>query len=388
MRPQLIKSLCASLFLTSACADEPCLDAEAHAASGFAPGELVWEQLFEARTDDAALDLAVDRCTGELAVTGQLWTNEWQQTMDLWVARLDHQGTPRWDLFMHHRWDDVGSAVAFADDGSNIVAGTSEFGPYPGSAVRAGWLGRFDPEGRERWYLRLELDKYNTWFSALAVDGDRIYVASRHLHEHLWDESAFARAYDGDGKLLWVHEDIGLANPEAVFVLDDGDPLFVANPDKGILLLRLSPDGELRDRTSITEHWITAGAAALTPERELVMANSTNDSSILKLELDGTLVWELALDTDEHPYDLDVAADGAIYVAGYDGENNLVGRPWVAVLEPDGSRRWSTTLERTGIARTTAIGPFGDLFAAGHVEAAPAAPGEDNDDIWIARFAG
>jgi hypothetical protein len=385
MRPGVI--LCLALVLT-ACADERvCLDAEARTGPELAPGELVWEQRFEARTDDWASELAVDRCTGELAVTGTLWTNEWKQTHDLWLARLDHAGTPDWDLFMHHQWDDQGSAVAFADDGSIVVAGTSQFGCCPGSALQAGWLGRFARDGHERWHVRLELEEHNTWLDALVVDGDRIYVAGRHLHEHLWNESAFARAYDGDGKLRWIHEDLGLAFSEAVFVLENGDPLFVANPDKDVLLLRFSPDGELRDRTLITDYWITASAAVLTPERELVVANSANESSIFKLELDGTLVWELALDPDETPYDLDVAPDGAIYVSGYDGENNHYGHPWVAVLEPDGSRRWSVTLEHTGIARTTAVGPFGDLFAAGHVEVEPLTSGEENDDIWIARFA-
>jgi hypothetical protein len=372
--------------LAAGCSDSnACLAFDAGAGS--AAGELVFEQLFADGTHDLAREIAVDPCTGDVAVTGYLWSNEAGADRNLWVAALNHEGTPRWDLQVHHVFDDAGRAVAIADDGSLIVAGTSEFGEFPGSAFDAGWLARFDADGSERWRLRVEVDDYHTRFGALALDRDRIYVTDTRQHWTL-STTAIARAYTLDGELLWRREDQSVNVLRNVFVLDGGELLLLGTRDESLLLQRLSREGELRDEVLVADIRPNSDAAVLTPEQDLVVVHSINQSAISRLRLDGTRIWDIALDPDEHPYDLDVADDGAIYVSGYDGADTGVGHPWVAVLEGDGTRRWSTTVAREGIADAVAVGPQGDLFTAGHVDVTPAVPGGRNQDIWIARFGG
>lgn len=374
-----------ALSLVAGCSDSgACLELDTDGGSGVGSGVLVWEQLFADGTDDVVRDLAVDPCTGRVAVTGRLWTNDYRFTQDIWVAHLAHDGAPSWDLRVNHVFHDRGIALAIADDGSLIVAGISEFGEYPGNALDAGWLARFDADGSERWRLREQFEDHDTRFGGLALDGDRIYLADTRQYSTL-RTSAVARAYTLSGERLWLREDQDGSVLRNVFVLDDGEPLFLGERDDSLLLQRLSRDGELRAEL-LVDIRPSSSAAVLTPEQDLLVGHGTNPGMISKISLDGAPIWSLALGPDEHLSDIDVAADGAIYVGGFDRSNNLAGRPWVAVLEPDGSRRWSTIVAHTGIVFAIAVGPRGDLFAAGRVDATPAAPGEHNDDIWIARF--
>lgn len=386
LRDRVNRLLWASLTavaLMSGCTDSrECIAGEARVGPTVASGEMVWEQLFTGLSHDAVDGLAVDPCSGDVGVTGRLWTNKWiPEQRNLWVARLDHDGTPRWDHSVHYKWDDYGLAVAFAADGSMIVAGVSQVGRYPGTAVNAGWLARYDPEGRRRWRVRDELEDEQVSFEVLAVDGDRIFVAGG------WGSTGSARAYDLDGELQWIHQDDNLSFRFTIgaFVLADGDPLFISNRNKSLILLRLARDGGFLERVLVPELETSTRTVTLTPDQRLLIAHQ---GSIWEIALDGTIRSEIVLEREAHLglIRFEVAADGTIYVAGSDLSNDEP-QPWVAVFEPDGSLRWSTVVDRSGRARYVAIGPLGDLFAAGYVEAQPAAPDERNHDLWFARFA-
>jgi hypothetical protein len=104
------------------------------------------------------------------------------------------------------------------------------------------------------------------------------------------------------------------------------------------------------------------------------------------MSLAGEADWTVELDADAVPLALALPQD-AIFVAGYRAPE-LVSQPWLGAYELDGRLRWSVTLDRIGIAQALAVGPSGDAYLAGVLDAPPPEPGENNVDIWIARVGG
>lgn len=107
----------------------------------------------------------------------------------------------------------------------------------------------------------------------------------------------------------------------------------------------------------------------------------------LSLGFDGRVLREAGL--VEGPNDLALGLGGDVYLVG---DRNLGGSEWfpcVTRLDRDFARVWEYVHARPGLARSVAVGPSGDAFVTGRVEAPPVDGASElpNYDVWIARFA-
>jgi hypothetical protein len=383
----------------SACGEDSrvCLTPTAM-VSGEPSGALVWEEMFAATEQDFGRGIAVDACDGRVAVGGSVQPRVIHGTSDIWIGALTHDGEPLWDRRIHEIFSEGVGSLAFTADGGLLAAGASELGPYIGSDIDAGWLGRFTPEGAESWRAHLvedaeEHDRVDSyWFADVVVAPDgRIFLAGTQSDIYL-NRYALAAAYDPLGEPLWTairddnRERSGLY---AVSVLPGGDILFAGRyeapitGDPSVLLQRFSADGELLDDRVVAGLPRSIGAYAFTPTSLLL----AGDEWIGELQFDGQLLREAPI--AEQPSDLAPGLDGDIYMVGgrYVGAGMQL--PWVARLDRELARVWHYEHDRPGHASAVVVGPSGDAFVTGSVEAPPLGEASNfsNNDIWIARFA-
>lgn len=366
----------------------------AAADSGAPSGAVVWQEAFTATESDIGKAIAVDACDGRVAVGGSVRPRVVNGDADLWIGALSHAGEPLWDTRIHERFDEAAGAVRFDADGALLVAGVSQVGSYDGSDIDAGWLARFEAPGGESWRVRLEETAeerdVSYRFAAVAVAPDgRIFVAGARVR--LYDSSALAAGYDFAGELLWtavLEDDSSSSELTAVAVLPGGEVLFVGNhyvpatDASSLLQRRFSADGGLLDERLVAGTG-PVNAAEFTPS-SLVVADR---GRVVELGFDGRVLREAGL--VEGPNDLALGLGGDVYLVG---DRNLGGSEWfpcVTRLDRDFARVWEYVHARPGLARSVAVGPSGDAFVTGRVEAPPVDGASElpNYDVWIARFA-
>ncbi len=392
---------CVAVLAACQEADSECLTV----AASTRPGELVWEEAFTAKSGDSGRAIAVDRCSGRVAVGGAIDAHDIVGS-DIWLGALSHDGEPIWDRAIHEKFSEHVSALAFDGDGSLLVAGTTDLGPYTGSNHRAGWLGRFDEEFAEQWRVHgLADDEDDSLrFGPLALAGDgRMFLAGRRATKFDPAGVAFAEARDPEGALLWRHDhggEDGSTRIDDILVLPDGDVVLVgssrslgAEPEPALLVLRLTADGETVSEQRWTELPGSGRSAALSADGGSIMV--VTGGWLGELALDGALRREAWLADAHHPHDVAVGVEGDVYVVGRQGMEFItgipdfgVGKPWVTRFDRDLVPVWEHVLDREGEANAVQVGPTGDAFVIGTVMSPPPAPTiSDNRDIWIARFA-
>ena len=94
-----------------------------------------------------------------------------------------------------------------------------------------------------------------------------------------------------------------------------------------------------------------------------------SDLWLARVNIDGDPVWQLERDHrfDDQGTGVAIAPEGGLISLGNSD---------------------SGPLDRIGIVQALAVGPSGDAYLAGVLDAPPPEPGEDNVDIWIARVGG
>ena len=116
---------------------------------------------------------------------------------------------------------------------------------------------------------------------------------------------------------------------------------------------------------------------------------SPSGDRVVELDLEGEVLQELGLAESELPASFAVDDGGGIYIAGRAELEEWVYRPWILRVERDFTRAWEVIDPREGSLSAVAVGPMGDAFVVGSVEAPPAAGQLDYDhtDVWIGRYA-
>lgn len=162
------------------------------------------ERLFEIETLDPPgatfVETGVQDRNGDYLVTGAVprHLGGLLQIADgMLLARLDATGAVRWHtevLEGEARWGN-GLAIALGPQGHVHVAGTMG-GTTP---CCAGWLGRFDSQGRLQWSFGR--DASDAELSHLSVAADGTVFAAGHTKENIW-----IVALEADGRLRWEQE--------------------------------------------------------------------------------------------------------------------------------------------------------------------------------------
>ncbi len=351
----------------------------------------MWTQAFTAGSSDYGRSIAVERCGGQVIVAATFGSG------DAWLGGMTSLGEPRWDRRVQALYEGRGAVVIDDGEGGWIVAGQRGVGTENDGPVDAGWLLRVESDGTEVWRAHMLEDaeeRASFAFESVAQGDDGVILVAGHTRI-AYQRTPLAAAYTAGGELLWAHvrePADGLGSLRAALPLpDSSDTLFVGSLERdegrGLFLLRLSAEGEVLSERHRPDTQIGSARAVLMPEGESVLIAASG--RILEIDLDGEVLQELALEEAEQPFALALDGSEGIYVAGRLKIEEWVYQPWILRLTRDFAREWQTTEPREGELSGVTVGPRGDAFVVGYVEAPPTGEMLDvgNADVWIARFA-
>lgn len=218
-----------------------------------------------------------------------------------------------------------GAWAVTTDSAGNVYLGDHETVPGPWSDD---YLYKFTSDGQEVWKTRWG-GPWNEQAFILAVRGDRVYMGGRTDKQLAPTSGDMAVvAFDiSDGHMVWEFTwDQGYGYEEVDGLVVDGDYIYVAG-------------------------WTTG-------------EKSQNDLAVLKLDLNGNLVWKTTWGTDgwdEENGQIVVDSEN-VYLAGrYNGQNMFLGGDALlaAFDKTTGAYKWHKTWG--GVGTDDALGMIGDL---------------------------
>ncbi|MDN7025300.1 PKD domain-containing protein [Methanoculleus sp. FWC-SCC1] len=247
---------------------------------------------------------------------------------DIWVVKIDADGTPLWQRCLGGSGDDYAAGVAETVDGGYIAVGTTwscdgdVCGNHGGCDL---WVVKLDDSGTLLWQRCLGgtgLDSgsavrpsadggYVIVGSTLSSDGD---VCGNHGSSDLW-----VVKLDGGGSLLWQACLGGSGYDEGWGITETADGGYV------VVGSVASPDGDVSGNHGSSDLWV------------------------VNLDAAGNLRWKSALGGSggDYGYDICRTADGGYAVAGMtdscDGDvsgNHGAWDAWVVRLDADGDLLW------------------------------------------------
>jgi hypothetical protein len=338
----------------------------------------------------------------------------------LFVVKFAPAGTVAWQRIWNGPTGHSRPAVAVGTDNSVFVAGfTTNNG---GDAV----VLKFDANGTllwERTWGGLENDSANA--VAAAADGS-VYITGRATSFGPSD-GMFVAKFDGGGNLVWQKISNG-AGGDAIALGPDGSVYAassilrdeLANFD--VLVVKLTAAGaDVWRRTYSAGEVVDArGRMAAAPDGSIVLAGAIQaekggfvgiDPLIVKLDQDGTLVFQRVFASGDTAEGVSVADDGSIYVVGTTSSSGAGFQDaFLLHLQPDGKKGLDAVTwggegfeEGRGVAvangtvvlaaHTTTAGPYSLLETAaklstpkGRVAVAPGATVDVAGTVGIVTF--
>ncbi|WP_002634767.1 SBBP repeat-containing protein [Myxococcus hansupus] len=198
-------------------------------------GNSYWLRQFGSPRSDVALGVAVS-ASEDVYITGYTYgsldgvTNP-GNTVDLFLAKYNVQGEPRWVRQLGSGNDEFGTGVAVADDGSVYVSGYTS-GALDGN-VRLGSydavLVKYDVEGRRHWTRQIGTATTDYAQSVAVGLGGRVHVAgftsgAMGGASSLGSTDMFLATYDREGTWLELRQ-VGSSSADrgqGVATSDDG----------------------------------------------------------------------------------------------------------------------------------------------------------------------
>jgi len=285
-------------------------------------GEPSWARQLGSGDDDFAEAIAAGP-EGRIAVVGQTdggLAGPSSGETDGFLVVLDARGVTLWERTLGTPADDVASGVAFAPDGSLIVAGWTG-GDLAGSSAGGedAFLVAFDAQGAERWDRQFGTPEDDRLRAVAIGDGGDIAVAGQTRGSldgasgGGWD--AFVRRHGADGAASATSQFGG--------GLDEYAYAVAFAPDGGLLTAGAGPSGE-DDR-------------------------GAEPAFVRSFDASGSERWSYAFGPTRRDmrYGLAVAADGGAFVVGgtegdVAGEVRGVADAFLIALDTGGQLRWAS----------------------------------------------
>jgi len=285
-------------------------------------GEPSWARQLGSGDDDFAEAIAAGP-EGRIAVVGQTdggLAGPSSGETDGFLVVLDARGVTLWERTLGTPADDVASGVAFAPDGSLVVAGWTG-GDLAGSSAGGedAFLVAFDAQGAERWDRQFGTPEDDRLRAVAIGDGGDIAVAGQTRGSldgasgGGWD--AFVRRHGADGAASATSQFGG--------GLDEYAYAVAFAPDGGLLTAGAGPSGE-DDR-------------------------GAEPAFVRSFDASGSERWSYAFGPTRRDmrYGLAVAADGGAFVVGgtegdVAGEVRGVADAFLIALDTGGQLRWAS----------------------------------------------
>jgi uncharacterized delta-60 repeat protein len=302
---------------------------------------------------------------------------------DIWILKLNSDGTKVWDKTYGGSANDLAISIQQTSDGGFIVAGYTESSD---DDITDGKNGAFD-----LWILNLNSDGSKEW--------DKTYGGSGY-------DFAFSIQQTSDGGYLVAGDTYS----------SDGDISDGNNGAYDFWILKLNSDGtKVWDKTYGGSGDEYAFSIQQTSDGGFVVAGYTTSSDgditdgnngakdfwILKLNSDGTKVWDKTYggSGDDGANSIQQTSDGGFVVAGYtdssddditDG-NNGNGDFWILKLNSDGTKVWDKTYGGSGVdvANSSQQTSDGGFVVAGYTTSSDGDITDGNNgayDFWILKL--
>ena len=330
---------------------------------------------------------------------------------DIFVTKLNADGSYGWTATLGGSGDDAGRAIGIDASGHVYVAGlfhdTVDFDPTTGVALQAAngvtagaFLLKLNGDGSYAW-VRTISGSSDAWAAGVALDASgNVYISGAFtsamdfgagnpadVHSPVGGSDAFVTKLDTNGGYQWSRTFGGAANDEAVGVATTAEGgLYLAGYFNGTVDF---------DPTAAVNELTSAGSA---------------DAYLTKLAaVDGGYLWTRAFGGADNDYAYSVATDasGAAYVGGWFFGAMQVGAAAVATSAGDadgylsrwnanGDFAWVRSFGGTGADKVIGLGVRGNnVYAAGSFSGAvDFNPGVAVDsrtangvtDLFVARF--
>jgi hypothetical protein len=283
-----------------------------------ATGYHMWNRTFGGTNDDRAYDL-VECDDGGFALVG-ITASYGLSGWDAWLLRTDSAGIALWNkTFGGDNYDEARSII-LCDDGGFAIAGTYSFGVGGWDF----WLIRTDASGNHLWnhtyggmWDDLAYSLVECSSGGFAVAGStESYGAGEYDYwlvrvnpsgEHVWNQSYGGVGYEECWSLL--------ESKGGGFILT-GDTTSFAVIDPCPWLVRTDTSGN-----QIWNYTYTAGRRSLslieTEEGHIIFTTKRAGVSLVRLDLEGQLVWDHDSFEYTWPQSLIECSDGGYVITGY-----------------------------------------------------------------------
>ncbi|QYO67170.1 SBBP repeat-containing protein [Leptolyngbya sp. 7M] len=204
-------------------------------------GDLLWVRQYGTASLDNSLDVAVDRSSNSVYVTGFTIgalggpnASPIPVTDDSYIAKFDSNGNVVWiRQFGTTAFDEAYSVTT--DQQGNVFATGWTQGNLGGT--NAGlydiWLTKYDSAGNRQWIRQFGTPEYEFPWKAVVDGENNVYVTGWTLgrlgSNSFGSYDAFLAKYDNNGNRIWIKQ-FGTAGDDAAFGLsvDSSNNLFVA----------------------------------------------------------------------------------------------------------------------------------------------------------------
>jgi hypothetical protein len=303
-------------------------------------GILTWSQMYGGESADGIQRMR-PASDGGYILCGV--TQSFGQGTQAYLVKTNAEGAAQWQ----HHYGGGGSEFAYdvrpTEDGGYVFAGyTSSFGAG-GNDV---WLVKVNAEGTQQWARTFGGSGSELAFSMDNAPGGDYYLAGYTTSGNGWD--VYVICTNATGVLLWArtYGGNGTDFAEGVCATSDGGLAVggVSGELGGAWVIKLDGAGNMQwnytygqpSNGAVMEIIQLADAGFLTVG---LTGNHPYDGSVLRLDLQGHLVWSLVLHNTEETWLTDVRAlpDGGYIVAGNLGlQGGATAEGYAVRLAPDG----------------------------------------------------
>jgi hypothetical protein len=278
---------------------------------------------------------------------------------DAWVMALSSNATTLWCQTLGGAADD--RALALLDFGGGVVLGGTTLSS--GAGAEDAWIARLDADGELLWQKTLGGGLHDFAYGLTGVSGGHILICGRTASSGSDFDDVLLARLDGEGGLGWQKTfDAGGYEDAADAVEGEAGSLFILGaegnpPDLNLLAARLEADGtpvwarsvggpsDDRGRSIVR----SAGGALLAAGTTRSFGAGADDVWILKIDPDGTVLWQKTLGGPDNDWMGAAAAagGGGMLIAGetwsYPTADHEV-TTFLVRLDADGNVLWQTAL--------------------------------------------
>jgi len=316
-------------------------------------GTIQWQKTFGGSKWDEARAIR-QTADGGFVVTGRT-ASFGAGDRDIWVLKLDGDGTIQWQkTYGGREWDEAKSIQQTSDGGYVVAGGTESFG----AGDRDIWILKLDGDGTIQWQKTFGGTEWDAaWGKPIQQTSDGGYVVCGQTASFGAGETdSWVLKLDENGTIQWQKTYGGRKGDEAWAIRQTSDGGYVVAGEtesfgvgeSDVWVLKLDGNGTVQwQKTYGGREWDEAESIQQTSDGGYVVAGDTwsfgagdEDFWVLKLKEDGTIQWQKTFGGREGDEGESIrqTADGGFVVAG---ETESFGMGdwdvWVLKLDGDGT---------------------------------------------------